>query len=66
MARSSCFSQSGPGAAPAIFGWSQDVTGSYALILYSTAGLFVIGALLMLVLGKYPEFGPAKATAETA
>ncbi len=50
----------GSGAAPAIFGWSQDVTGSYALILYSTAALFVIGALLMLVLGKYPEFNASQ------
>lgn len=46
----------GSGAAPAVFGWSQDITGSYGLILYSTAALFVIGALLMLVMGPYPVF----------
>lgn len=56
----------GSGAAPAIFGWSQDVTGSYAMILYSTAGLFVVGALLMLALGKYPDLGPAKIADEAA
>jgi len=54
----------GSGAAPAIFGWSQDVTGSYAMILYSTAALFVIGALLMLMLGKYPEFEAAQEPAQ--
>ncbi len=46
----------GSGAAPAVFGWSQDVTGSYELILYSTAVLFVVGSLLMLVMGPYPLF----------
>lgn len=46
----------GSGAAPAVFGWSQDVTGSYELILYSTAALFVVGSLLMLVMGPYPVF----------
>lgn len=46
----------GSGAAPAVFGWSQDVTGSYELILYSTAVLFVVGSLLMLVMGPYPVF----------
>jgi MFS family permease len=46
----------GSGTAPALFGWSYDVTGSYQLVLYSTAALFVIGALLMLVMGPYPVF----------
>lgn len=46
----------GSGAAPAVFGYSQDITGSYEFILYSSAALFVIGALLMLVMGPYPVF----------
>ena len=46
----------GSGAAPALFGWSYDVSGSYEIILYSTAVLFVIGALLMLTMGPYPVF----------
>lgn len=50
----------GSGAAPAVFGWSQDITGSYDLILYSTAALFVIGSLLMLVMGPYPVFKDAE------
>lgn len=50
----------GSGAAPAVFGWSQDVTGSYELILYSTAALFVVGSLLMLLMGPYPVFKDAE------
>ncbi|NKB43135.1 MAG: MFS transporter [Alphaproteobacteria bacterium] len=46
----------GSGAAPAVFGWSYDTMGSYEFILYSTAVLFVIGALLFLSMGKYPDF----------
>lgn len=57
----------GSGAAPAVFGWSQDITGSYAFILYSSAVLFVIGALLMLVMGQYPTFKASEdAPSETA
>lgn len=46
----------GSGAAPAVFGSAYDMTGSYEFILYSTAILFVVGALLMLLMGPYPEF----------
>ncbi|MBP02959.1 MAG: hypothetical protein CMM25_09135 [Rhodospirillaceae bacterium] len=43
----------GSGGAPAIFGWSNDYTGTYDFILYSTAFLFVIGASMILTMGDY-------------
>ena len=43
----------GSGGAPAIFGWSNDYTGTYDFILYSTACLFVIGASMILTMGDY-------------
>ncbi|MEQ8735117.1 MAG: MFS transporter [Rhodospirillaceae bacterium] len=51
----------GSGAAPAVFGLSFDAFGSYELILYSTAGLFVLGGLMMLALGPYPVFAKSEA-----
>jgi MFS family permease len=55
------------GLAPPVFGRIYDVTGSYSLILYVSAGLFIFAPLLMLTLGRYPkEFGraePAEAAA---
>lgn len=46
----------GSGAAPALFGVWYDVTGSYEIILYGTAALFVVGSAMMLLLGPYPHF----------
>jgi OFA family oxalate/formate antiporter-like MFS transporter len=42
---------------PAVYGWVRDTTGSYAPMLYVAMGLFVAGALLLLLLGPYPDFG---------
>ncbi|MDX2222574.1 MAG: MFS transporter, partial [Rhodospirillaceae bacterium] len=53
----------GSGFAPAIFGAVFDITGSYATILYISAGCFLVGAALILTLGKYPEFGQSAAHA---
>jgi predicted MFS family arabinose efflux permease len=39
---------------PAVYGRVRDVTGSYDLMLFAAAGLFVGGALLLLTLGRYP------------
>jgi MFS family permease len=50
----------GSGAAPAVFGSAYDMTGSYEFILYSTAILFVLGALMMLLMGPYPVFRDAE------
>lgn len=41
---------------PAIYGRVRDVTGTYDPMLFAAAGLFVGGALLLLTLGRYPEF----------
>ena len=49
----------GAGLAPALFGWSYDIFGSYNFVLYAAAGASVSGALLMLTLGRYPVFRPA-------
>ena len=46
----------GSGSAPALFGLWYDTAGSYDMILYGTAGLFVVGAALFLAAGPYPNF----------
>ena len=51
----------GSGFAPAIFGAVFDSFGGYAPILWISAGCFVFGSLLLLALGRYPTFEPAKA-----
>ena len=50
------------GISPFLFGKVFDVTGSYRPILYVAAVLFVVGAVALLTLGRYPRFGqPATA-----
>jgi predicted MFS family arabinose efflux permease len=44
------------GIAPSVFGKVYDVYGTYQPILYAAAVLFVLGAILLLTLGKYPTF----------
>ena len=46
----------GAGLAPALFGLSYDLLGSYQFILCLAAGASVTGSLLMLTLGHYPVF----------
>jgi len=46
----------GSGTAPALFGLWHDLTGSYQTILYGTAILFVLGAVMFLAMGRYPNF----------
>ena len=46
----------GAGIAPASFGRTVDVLGSYNLVLYVVAVMSIVGAALMLTLGKYPQF----------
>ncbi len=45
----------GAGLAPATFGWAFDASGNYQSTLYIVSGMSVIGAALMLTLGRYPE-----------
>ena len=49
------------GISPFLFGKVFDVTGSYQPILYVAAVLFVLGAVALLTLGRYPKFEPAAA-----
>jgi predicted MFS family arabinose efflux permease len=44
------------GIAPAMFGRVHDLHGTYQPILYAAAVLFVLGAVLLLALGRYPTF----------
>jgi len=44
------------GVSPFLFGKVFDVTGGYQPILYVAAVLFVVGAVALLTLGRYPRF----------
>ena len=54
----------GAAAAPAVFGAVYDQTGSYDAIFGISAGLFLFGSLLLLFLGRYPNFNPVFENAE--
>ncbi len=49
----------GSAISPAIYGVVRDRTGSYDAMLVVAIGLFAIGGLLPLTLGRYPVFGGA-------
>jgi MFS transporter, OFA family, oxalate/formate antiporter len=40
---------------PFLYGMARDSTGHYDIMLYAAMGLFVLGAVLLLFLGKYPD-----------
>ncbi len=44
---------------PAVYGWVRDTTGSYDAMLYVAIGLFITGAVMLLGLGRYPDFRAA-------
>ena len=46
----------GASAAPAVFGRVYDQTGSYNQIFAISAVLFIFGAVILLFLGRYPDF----------
>lgn len=46
----------GAGIAPGVFGSSFEATGNYDKILLIASGLFIAGALPLLLLGKYRDF----------
>ena len=50
----------GSAVSPALYGWARDVTGNYNLALYIAMAMFIIGAALLLFLGRYPDFSPAR------
>lgn len=39
---------------PVLYGWARDRTGNYDAMLYAAIGLFALGAILLLTLGRYP------------
>lgn len=39
-----------------LYGWVRDTTGSYDTMLFAAGAMFVAGALLLLTLGRYPDF----------
>jgi OFA family oxalate/formate antiporter-like MFS transporter len=45
---------------PAVYGAVRDNTGSYAPILQVALFLFIAGAVLLLLLGRYPDFSKAR------
>jgi MFS family permease len=54
--RAYIFVAASAGIAPLVFGYLFDITGSYRLVLLLSAGLLIIGALGLLMLGKYPDW----------
>lgn len=46
---------------PVLYGRVRDVTGSYDGMLYAAMFLFAGGAVLLITLGRYPQFGKATA-----
>lgn len=54
----------GAAIAPAIFGSTFDRSGSYNSILIVSAGLFVLGGVVLLSLGRYPSFETHKTPPE--
>lgn len=50
---------------PVLYGRIKDTTGSYDLALTLASGLFVTGAVLLITLGRYPEFGRREADVDT-
>lgn len=49
----------GAAVAPGLFGYAFDQSGSYNVILMVSAGLFLLGGIALLGLGRYPDFMPA-------
>jgi len=50
------------GISPFLFGKVFDQLGTYRPILYAAAALFVVGAVALLTLGRYPRFAGSAAT----
>ena len=48
---------------PVLYGRVRDVSGSYDPMLSAAAVLFVMGAALLLTMGRYPDFTKKEQTA---
>jgi MFS family permease len=51
---------------PAVYGWSRDANGDYDAMLHVATGLFVLGAVLLLFLGRYPDLARPAGAADPA
>jgi OFA family oxalate/formate antiporter-like MFS transporter len=45
---------------PSLYGWARDATGGYDVPLTVATGMFVLGAAVLLLLGRYPVFDARK------
>jgi cyanate permease len=50
----------GAGVGPLVYGAVFDATGSYARALLPTSGALLLGALMLLTLGRYRNFSPTE------
>ena len=48
-----------------LYGYTRDVTGNYDLILGWAMGLFAVGGVILLVLGRYPVWDGTEKEAVT-
>ena len=46
----------GAAVAPGIFGYAYDTFGNYEMVFLISGGLFLLGSVMLLGLGKYPVF----------
>jgi len=46
---------------PAVYGWVRDSAGTYSPMLQAALFMFIAGAVLLLLLGRYPDFSRATA-----
>ena len=62
-ARAYIFVAAASGSAPLVFGHLYDITGSYRLPMQMSAALLGVGALGLLMLGRYPDWERERLTA---
>ena len=47
----------GAAAAPLLYGMAYDRFGNYSIVFLISAGLFLLGSVMLLFLGRYPNYG---------
>ena len=47
----------GAAVAPGLYGYTYDSLGSYNVVFLISAGLFLLGSVMLLFLGRYPDYG---------
>lgn len=51
---------------PVLYGYVRDTTGNYDLMLMTAMGLFAVGGLILLLLGRYPNWQASEQTVADA